>query len=731
MEMEKLGLAMRRELTHGLRSFTLIATLFTLTLTCADCATSHTSPGAGGSGSSSTGASTGLGGNGGGTSASASTSASTSTSTSTSASTSTSTSTSSGGAGGGFVPPVGTADYPAETEQNNIKDTANLMAPATKGFTASLYPTADVDVFAVEVTLPGANLTVAITDGMGGCPPGTATLVRIFNDKNLLLTSDTDSGPADCSRLTPVSSPELQKLSPGKYFVQVESADVAAIPFYIVGIEILAASCGDGIVQFVNGEQCDDGSTMSGDGCSATCTFEGNFTAEVESNDLPEKANLLTGFAGAVATINPAGDQDYFRFDIPNDGSLITLTVSDGLGGCPLGFDSTLTFYDAAKTEIASDGDGGESGCSKISPALDVEAGNLKAGTYYAKVEQFGNNASPPPYVLEIEIEPPACGNAILQAGEQCDDGNTTSGDGCSSTCTIEGNYLTETEPNNSFATENPLGTTEGLVAAIHPVGDQDYVAFEVMIPGSAVAIEVSDGMGGCPTAFDSKIYFYDPMGVELAFDDNGGVATCSRLSSINSPAVTNLAAGTYRVRVEQASNTAAQAVYLLQIKLIAPTCGDGVLQAGEQCDDGDTVSGDGCSSTCMSEVPFEIEPNNTLMTATPLWPGTSKWKGTVSPLGDHDYFSFTLSAPGSPTLATHDAGSLNSCSFDTMIHLLDPTGVEIAKDDDHGPGSCSLISPDLYPAVSHLPAGTYFVWLQKFNDNATIPSYELDLTVP
>jgi TonB family protein len=30
------------------------------------------------------------------------------------------------------------------------------------------------------------------------------------------------------------------------------------------------------------------------------------------------------------------------------------------------------------------------------------------------------------------------CGNGSLEAGEQCDDGNTTGGDGCSATCRIE-----------------------------------------------------------------------------------------------------------------------------------------------------------------------------------------------------------------------------------------------------------------------------------------------------
>jgi cysteine-rich repeat protein len=32
--------------------------------------------------------------------------------------------------------------------------------------------------------------------------------------------------------------------------------------------------------------------------------------------------------------------------------------------------------------------------------------------------------------------------------------------------------------------------------------------------------------------------------------------------------------------------------------------CGDGVINGGEQCDDGNTTSGDGCSSTCQTEEP-------------------------------------------------------------------------------------------------------------------------------
>jgi cysteine-rich repeat protein len=40
-----------------------------------------------------------------------------------------------------------------------------------------------------------------------------------------------------------------------------------------------------------------------------------------------------------------------------------------------------------------------------------------------------------------------------------------------------------------------------------------------------------------------------------------------------------------------------------------APCCGDGHVDAGEQCDDGNTSDGDGCSATCVIEVPHPEPP--------------------------------------------------------------------------------------------------------------------------
>jgi cysteine-rich repeat protein len=37
----------------------------------------------------------------------------------------------------------------------------------------------------------------------------------------------------------------------------------------------------------------------------------------------------------------------------------------------------------------------------------------------------------------------------------------------------------------------------------------------------------------------------------------------------------------------------------VLTDSIVAAGCGNGILEAGEQCDDFNTVSGDGCDSTC------------------------------------------------------------------------------------------------------------------------------------
>jgi cysteine-rich repeat protein len=691
------------------------------------------SSGTGGAASTSsvatTSSSVGTGGSGTGGMTTTSTTVSSTTSTTSTTVSSSSGTGGTGGAGGAYMPPQGTAEYPAEVEQNNLKSSANPLAMGAKGFTAAIYPQGDVDVFTFTITQGGTSATISTSDGMGGCPAGAKTYMRVFDANNGVLA--TDSGMSGCVLLTPAANPSLAGLAAGTYYVHIESANINPILKYVLDIKLTAPGCGDSVVQVASGEQCDDGNTTPGDGCSATCHLEnGNYLNETEPNDTQATGNLLDGYAGAVGQISPLADGDFYTFNVTTAGSSVTADISDGNGGCPNSFDSKIYLFSPTMTQLVADDDGGVSPCSKIDPNKYPAATNLPVGLYAIRVERFGNSATTPFYVLKVKVSAPGCGDGILQTGEQCDDNNTTAGDGCSPTCQFEGNYTSETEVNDTQALANHLPAgSDGFAASINPAGDLDYFSFDVTTAGSSVILATTDGVNGCPSGFDSKIFLYDPAHTEIANNDDGPVPPCSRISPATHAAAANLAVGTYTVKVQHLGGLV-QPSYVLTIKVSTPGCGDGLIQSGEQCDDGNTTSGDGCSATCQAESPYEIEPNNSTATANALWSGTSLWKGSINPLLDHDYFTFNLTAIGTPTLTTHTVNDPTACTFDTVIHLLDHTGTQIVQDDDGGVNSCSMISSALYPQVHNLPVGTYYVWVQAYNDVKTIPAYQLDLSI-
>jgi cysteine-rich repeat protein len=637
-----------------------------------------------------------------------------------------------GGAGGGFVPPVGTAEYPAEKEPNDLVSTANPLAAGTKGFTASIWPIGDIDVFQFDVTVAASGVSVMTSDGKGGCPAGAHTYVRVFDaSETVLALAD---GSAGCASLSSASSPALLALPVGTYYVHVESAELSTIPYYILDIAITAPVCGDGIVQVPAGEQCDLGTANGTGGCSATCQLtSGSYVEETEPNDTAATANDLDGHAGAVGQIYPATDVDWYSVDVTVANSSITAVIGDGLGGCPGNFDSELSLLDSSMTLLASDEGGGVAPCSRISPAQYPAASLLPVGKYFLEVQRVSTQTQPS-YVLTVTVTPPGCGDGIVEPGEQCDPGATPVA-GCSATCQLTGDFIAETEPNGTLAQANPLGTHAGFIASINPVGDQDYFSFQVPGPSSLVSLQTSDGIGGCPLGFASVLYLYGPSHTLIVSDQNSGVGQCSRISPLLDGQASNLTAGTYYARVERSGDMATQQEYVLAISVQQPGCGNGFIEAGEQCDDGaaNGTPGDGCSATCQSLAPWEVEPNGTTGQATPLWSGYSTWKGAISPVGDHDYYAFTLAAAGTVTLTTHDVDLPATCSSDTLLYLLAGDGTtQLAFDDDSGPGPgdpktggrCSKI------ALKALAAGNYYAWVQGYMDKELIPGYQLDLLV-
>jgi cysteine-rich repeat protein len=329
----------------------------------------------------------------------------------------------------------------------------------------------------------------------------------------------------------------------------------------------------------------------------------------------------------------------------------------------------------------------------------------------------------------------PSCGNGVVEvsSGEQCDHGsaNGTAGDGCSATCQIEsGTYLDETGQNDTQATANDIDGYAGAVGQISPTGDVDWYAVSVTVAGSSITASIDDGFGACPLAFDSELSLYSPAGTLLATDLTGGVSPCSKVSPQVYPGAGNLPVGVYALAVQRVS-AQPQPYYVLEVKVTPPSCGDGVLQPGEQCDPG-PVTVPGCSATCQFTSDFipETEQNDTQALANPL--GTHQgFVASINPAGDLDYFSFNVPGPASQ-VSIQTSDGIGGCppGFDSVLSLYDPSGALLVQDDNGGTGLCSLIAPQLYSQAMNLAAGTYVTRVEFKGGTSVQPEYVVTITV-
>ncbi len=153
------------------------------------------------------------------------------------------------------------------------------------------------------------------------------------------------------------------------------------------------------------------------------------------------------------------------------------------------------------------------------------------------------------------------CGNGDLDSGEECDDGNNEDGDGCSATCTLEPT-CGDGEVNQQHE-ECDLEYDNGLVCEAGYGETCTYCTFdctEEEIAGPFCGDEIKNGDEECDTE----------DGVEEH-------QTCSQECLI--------------VDFED--------------------CGDGDLDPGEECDDGNNEDDDGCSASCTEEESDEIAINS------------------------------------------------------------------------------------------------------------------------
>jgi fibro-slime domain-containing protein len=165
------------------------------------------------------------------------------------------------------------------------------------------------------------------------------------------------------------------------------------------------------------------------------------------------------------------------------------------------------------------------------------------------------------------------CGDGLLQAaGEECDDKNTTAGDGCSATCTVEPGYICPVPG----AMCRAAACGDGVLAGLELCDDENTTAgdgcsetcsyeagYECPTPGMpCTQTNCGDGVvQGSEACDDGNHYLGDGCSI-----------SCEKEPSCAPP------------------------------QPCSSECGDGIKLGDEACDDANARDGDGCSAACEVE---------------------------------------------------------------------------------------------------------------------------------
>jgi fibro-slime domain-containing protein len=187
---------------------------------------------------------------------------------------------------------------------------------------------------------------------------------------------------------------------------------------------------------------------------------------------------------------------------------------------------------------------------------------------------------------------PAGCGNGALDDNEECDDGNTVSGDGCSLACRQETDFACPT-PGQACVSTVVCG--DGRVSGKEACDDKNTAG------GDGCAADCSavepgwvckaPGIRCQPKCGDSLLTGWEECDDGNTASGDGCTEAC-------------------KLEAGYACPTAGKGCH-------KTVCGDGNKEGSESCDDGNTVPGDGCAPDCKSE---------------PICTGTS---GCTSPCGD------------------------------------------------------------------------------------------------
>ena len=382
------------------------------------------------------------------------------------------------------------------------------------------------------------------------------------------------------------------------------SASGRGTPEPVVG----EAECGNRIVE--TGEICDDGNTVSNDGCSADCKsveegYECSKTGGsctkinkpqpdkcgnqlLDENEACDDGNT-TGGDGCSADCSTVED-NYIcnRVGRPCIPAGCGNSVTDGNEECDDGPESNVEYTQQNLSLCNPECQWAHyCGDNKLD-AVDIANGEeCDNGGIDTSNERNGCSAD----CKRVNY----CGDGIVDktAGEDCDDDNNTSGDGCSDACNIETGFSCIVEHGKSVC--SPIACGNGVLDADKGESCDDHN--RLSNDGCAANCQIETGYR-CTQNGEGLSVCENTCGNGIVDADVG--ETCDDGKSIAGDGCSD------KCRVEPGYICPEQGK-----PCFARACGDGLLAGNEECDDGNDVSGDGCSKQCRRESGFVCrEPN-------------------------------------------------------------------------------------------------------------------------
>lgn len=422
--------------------------------------------------------------------------------------------------------------------------------------------------------------------------------------------------------LTPVRT-DLAVRAEETIYAIVDSAASSVGGLFALQATLTVGTCGDGSRD--GSEQCDDGNLVDGDGCSATCALE----VDSASQACPGRAVSLTGAGAEPRVLNVSGSTlpvagvPASKFSVSSCGSAapdVVYAVSSDIDGyltatVDADFPASLMIKSACTT---GSGSADRIVCTheRTGVAPKIIGVPIRAGVpLYLMVDGYAT-ASVGTFQMQLEVVAPVCGNGRIDGGETCDDGNLDDADGCSASCQTEPDPpwgSCENAPTLAFADEggrmiaraasgnsnldhtrrNPASSSSSTLTCVSAGADAWY---RVTAPanGSLVARiprATFNSVIGVRTSCLPDVNAVDQLGCD-ATEQQGGQQI-----------VVPVEAGQSYVVVVDARALTQRGLYELELEFLPAGCGDTILTVNEQCDDGNSIDGDGCSSTC------EIQP--------------------------------------------------------------------------------------------------------------------------